>query len=98
MQISKKSSYLDKMHLEKVKGKNVIGPLKKAEPFLFVTKILFWVHFCIKRGFMAIFNENKFHGLLGLRLKFGVVFGTGFLANFHHILELSIKMKQELFH
>jgi hypothetical protein len=41
MQISRNSSYLsDKMHLEKVTGKNVmkktiIGPLKKGEPSLF---------------------------------------------------------------
>jgi hypothetical protein len=37
---------------------------------------------------MAIFNEG---------LKFEVVFRIGFLANFHKILELNIKMQQELF-
>jgi hypothetical protein len=53
MQISKKASYLsDKMHLEKVTGKNCIKKtdkraLKKAEPSLF-QNILFWVHFVIK--------------------------------------------------
>jgi hypothetical protein len=33
-----------------------------------------------------------------LGLKFVVVFRIGFLANFHNILELNIKMLQELFH
>jgi hypothetical protein len=38
---------------------------------------------------MTIFNEG---------LKFEVVFRIGFLANFHNILELNIKMQQEFFH
>jgi hypothetical protein len=38
---------------------------------------------------MTIFNEG---------LQFEVVFRIGFLANFHNILELNIKMQQELFH
>jgi hypothetical protein len=38
---------------------------------------------------MTIFNEG---------LKFEVVFRIRFLANFHNILGLNIKMQQELFH
>jgi hypothetical protein len=37
-------------------------------------------------------------GLLGLGLKFEVIFGIGFLANFHNILELnSHNLSQEIF-
>jgi hypothetical protein len=32
---------------------------------------------------MTIFKGEKNHGLLGLRLKFEVVFGIGFLLNFY---------------
>jgi hypothetical protein len=39
---------------------------------------------------MTICNEKKFLGFLGLGLKFEVVFGIGFLANFQSILELKI--------
>jgi hypothetical protein len=37
----------------------------------------------------TILNERKILGLFGQGLKFEVVFGIGFLANFHNILELN---------
>jgi hypothetical protein len=47
---------------------------------------------------MTVFNEKIFLGFLGHGLKIEVVFRIGFLADFHNISELNIKMQQELFH
>jgi hypothetical protein len=43
-------------------------------------------------------EKNSWLFTVGLGLKFEVVFRIGFLANFYNILELNIKMQQELFH
>jgi hypothetical protein len=69
----------------------------------FVTKIswLFW-NLYRKRilfiSIMTIFNDKKNFLVLGLGLKFEVVFRIDILVNFHNILELNIKMQQGLFH